>query len=205
MRHTFCPDCGTRLTGRVLGDEGFVPWCEGCSRPWFDAFSTCIIAAVMNQKGEVLLQRERRRPDREVLVAGYIKPGESAEDTARREIAEETGLTATTLQYMGSWPTWTAICSCWASLQRPKASRTRIQPRSCLTAGPQWRTPSNPCGRAALPSRWLWRYGITNDEEGASLPTQTPPPRLTACHLPYEGEAQLPRLSFVGALSPQGD
>ena len=104
MRHTFCPDCGTRLTGRVLGDEGLVPWCEGCSRPWFDTFSTCIIAAVMNKQGEVLLQRERRRPDREVLVAGFIKPGESAEDAARREITEETGLTATSMRYVASYP-----------------------------------------------------------------------------------------------------
>ncbi len=104
MRYTFCPDCGQQLTDRPIGDEGLVPWCEGCQRPWFDAFSTCIIAAAMNTKGEVLLQRETRRPDREVLVAGYIKPGESAEEAARREIAEETGLTALSLRYMGSWP-----------------------------------------------------------------------------------------------------
>ena len=104
MRYTHCPDCGQRLSARPIGDEGLVPWCESCSRPWFDTFSTCIITAVMNEKGDVLLQRETRRPDREVLVAGYIKPGESAEDAARREIAEETGLTATTLRYMGSWP-----------------------------------------------------------------------------------------------------
>ena len=104
MRHTFCPDCGQRLTARPLGDEGLVPWCDACSRPWFDSFSTCIIAAVMNADGEVLLQRESRRPEREVLVAGYIKPGESAEDAVRREIAEEAGLTAAALRYMGSWP-----------------------------------------------------------------------------------------------------
>lgn len=104
MRFSHCPNCGQPLSARPIGDEGLVPWCESCSRPWFDTFSTCIIAAVMNGKGEVLLQRETRRPDREVLVAGYIKPGESAEDAARREIAEETGLTATSLQYMGSYP-----------------------------------------------------------------------------------------------------
>ena len=104
MHHTFCPDCGARLVSRPLGDEGLVPWCDECGRPWFDTFSTCIIAAVMNQKGEVLLQRETRRPDREVLVAGYIKPGESAEDAARREIKEETGLTATALRYIASYP-----------------------------------------------------------------------------------------------------
>lgn len=104
MRYTFCPDCGQRLTSRPIGDEGLVPWCDGCGRPWFDAFSTCIIAAVMNTKGNILLQRETRRPDREVLVAGYMKPGESAEDAARREIAEETGLTVTALRYVASYP-----------------------------------------------------------------------------------------------------
>ena len=104
MHYTHCPDCGLRLTLRTIGDEGLVPWCESCSRPWFDSFSTCIIAAVMNPAGEVLLQREVRRPDREVLVAGYIKPGESAEEAARREIAEETGLTVTSLRYVASFP-----------------------------------------------------------------------------------------------------
>ena len=104
MRFTHCPDCGQPLSARPLGDEGLVPWCEGCGRPWFDSFSTCIIAAVMNAAGEVLLQREARRPDREVLVAGYIKPGESAEDAARREISEETGLAASALRYIASWP-----------------------------------------------------------------------------------------------------
>ena len=92
------------MIARPIGDEGLVPWCENCQRPWFDSFSTCIIAAVLNTDGKVLLQRETRRPEREVLVAGYIKPGESAEDAARREIAEETGLTVTSLRYMGSYP-----------------------------------------------------------------------------------------------------
>ena len=104
MRYTFCPDCGQRLSARLLGDEGLVPWCEGCRRPWFDSFAACIITAVMNSAGEVLLQREARRPDREVLVAGYIKPGEAAEDAVRREIAEETGLTAVSLRYIASYP-----------------------------------------------------------------------------------------------------
>ena len=104
MRYTHCPDCGQQLSARPIGDEGLVPWCDGCGRPWFDAFSTCIIAAVTNAVGNILLQRETRRPDREVLVAGYMKPGESAEDAARREIAEETGLTVTALRYVASYP-----------------------------------------------------------------------------------------------------
>ena len=104
MRYTYCPDCGKPLIPRQLGDEGLVPWCDGCQRPWFDTFSTCIIVTVMNEDGQVLLQRERRRPEMEVLVAGFIKPGDTAEDTVRREIAEETGLTTTSLRYVASYP-----------------------------------------------------------------------------------------------------
>ena len=104
MKYTFCPNCGQELIPRSLGDEGLVPWCDCCDRPWFDTFSTCIIVAVMNEKGQVLLQRETRRPTMEVLVAGFIKPGETAEDTVRREIAEETSLTATSLRYIASYP-----------------------------------------------------------------------------------------------------
>ena len=104
MRYTYCPDCGKPLIPRQLGDEGLVPWCDSCQRPWFDTFSTCIIVAVMNADGQVLLQRERRRPEMEVLVAGFIRPGDPAEDTVRREIAEETGLTTTSLRYVASYP-----------------------------------------------------------------------------------------------------
>lgn len=104
MRYVYCPQCGRALSTRVLGDDGLVPWCEPCARPWFDTFSTCVITAVQNAAGEVLLQREHRRPERDVLVAGYMKPGESAEAAALREIAEETGLTVTSLRYVASWP-----------------------------------------------------------------------------------------------------
>ena len=103
MKYTFCPTCGQRLNARPLGDDGLVPWCDGCDRPWFDSFATCIIVALINKDGEILLQREARRPDREVLLAGYMQPGETAEVAALREIREETGLTVEDLRYQGSY------------------------------------------------------------------------------------------------------
>lgn len=93
MRFRYCPDCGARLSARVLGDEGEVPWCDSCSRPWFDMFPAAVIALVHNEEGEVLLLRQDYiLTEFHNLVSGYITPGEDAETCARREIAEETGL-----------------------------------------------------------------------------------------------------------------
>lgn len=89
----YCPDCGVLLKKRDLGDEIGVPWCDECNHPWFSMFPIVIIALIANERGEVLLLRQNYI-SREFhnLVSGYIKPGESAEECAMREILEETGL-----------------------------------------------------------------------------------------------------------------
>lgn len=93
MRFTYCPDCGEKLVSKSIGDEGEIPFCEKCSRPWFDMFSSAVIVLVVNEFGEVvLLKQNYMSSDYMVLISGYIKPGESAEETARREVFEEVGL-----------------------------------------------------------------------------------------------------------------
>ena len=32
MKFTYCPDCGSLLVPKVIGDEGEVPYCGKCSR-----------------------------------------------------------------------------------------------------------------------------------------------------------------------------
>lgn len=51
MHFTYCPQCGTRLIPRTLGDDADVPWCKSCNRPFFDMFASCIITAVVNELG----------------------------------------------------------------------------------------------------------------------------------------------------------
>lgn len=93
MRFKYCPECGSRLSARNLGDEKDVPWCERCGRPWFDMFSVAIIALVHDCAGRVLLLRQNYISTEFCnLVSGYVKPGESAEECMVREIKEETGL-----------------------------------------------------------------------------------------------------------------
>lgn len=105
MRFRHCPDCGTLLHGRDLGDERDVPWCDVCEKPWFDTFPVAIIALVYSDNDDVLLLRQNYISTRfHNLVSGYMKPGEDAETCARREILEETGLEVTDLRLvMTGW------------------------------------------------------------------------------------------------------
>lgn len=103
MHFTYCPDCGHRLIEKEIGDEGLVPYCEHCRKPWFDMFSTCIIALVVNEFDEaLLLKQDYISTEYCNLISGYMKPGERAEETAVREIEEETGVKVGHIQLAGT-------------------------------------------------------------------------------------------------------
>lgn len=105
MRFTFCPHCGEKLIKKEIGDEGLIPYCENCRIPLWDMFTTCIICAVVNEYGEVALLRQNYVSTTSyVLVAGVMKLGESAEDTAVREVFEEIGQTVEKLKFIRSYP-----------------------------------------------------------------------------------------------------
>lgn len=105
MKFKYCPHCGTKAIEKEIGDEGLIPYCLSCELPLWDMFSTCIICAVVNEYDEVALIRQSYvSAEHYVCVAGYMKPGESAEETACREIKEEIGLTVEQLTYIKSYP-----------------------------------------------------------------------------------------------------
>lgn len=104
MHFRYCPDCGQKLTEKEIGDEGLVPWCEGCKKPWFDQFSNCVIGLVVNEYGEAALLKQNYISGQYCnLVSGYMKPGETAEETMRREIEEEIGIVIDSLEFQGTY------------------------------------------------------------------------------------------------------
>lgn len=103
MEFHFCPDCGSPLSKREIGDEGLVPFCEPCSRPWFSFSHPCVICLLTDGEGSVALIEQTYGTKGFKCVAGYLKAGETAEDCARREVLEETGLQVTSLTYLKSW------------------------------------------------------------------------------------------------------
>ncbi len=104
MRFKYCQQCGKELTLREIGDEGMIPYCESCQRPWFDVFSTCIICLLWADENTfALLKQDYLSRGHYVCVSGYVKPGETAEQAAIREVKEEVGLDAIRADYLGSW------------------------------------------------------------------------------------------------------
>lgn len=105
MHFTYCPYCGTKLISKEIGDEGMIPFCEKCSIPLWDMFTTSIIAAVVNEYDEVALLRQNYvSTTKYVCVAGIMKTGESAEETVIREVKEEIGQDVESLEFISSYP-----------------------------------------------------------------------------------------------------
>ena len=105
MRFTYCPHCGSKLISKEIGDEGMIPFCEKCNIPLWDMFTTSIIAAVINECGEVALLRQNYvSTTKYVCVAGIMKIGESAEETVIREVKEEIGQDVEDLEFVSSYP-----------------------------------------------------------------------------------------------------
>ena len=104
MRFKNCPQCGKHLVFREIGDEGRIPFCTHCRRPWFDMFSICIIVLVVNEKNEAaLLKQSYISTEYRNLISGYMKPGETAEEAAAREVCEEIGLELDELKLTGTY------------------------------------------------------------------------------------------------------
>jgi NAD+ diphosphatase len=103
QRNRFCGYCGqpTRWLAEEWGRS-----CESCQSHMFPAIHPCAIVLV-TRPGEVLLTRKPNwAANRYSLVAGFQEVGESLEETAVREVAEETGIKAGIVRYVGSqcWP-----------------------------------------------------------------------------------------------------
>ncbi|NLK12109.1 MAG: NUDIX domain-containing protein [Candidatus Phytoplasma sp.] len=104
MKLLYCPTCGNKLSLKEIGDEGMIPYCQKCLKPWFDITYPTVIVLVVNENKEVLLLKQNEvTKDFYVLVAGYHQPGETLESTAIREVLEETGQVVNKFVYQKSF------------------------------------------------------------------------------------------------------
>ncbi len=101
----FCGACGAALVDDEL--EGYLAGarrCPSCDKVHYPRLSPAVIVLVRRGDKALFAHNASFAPGRFGLVAGFAEPGESLEETARREIAEETGLSVGELRYRGSQP-----------------------------------------------------------------------------------------------------
>ena len=101
MTHRFCGRCGgeTELASGELAMR-----CTRCGMMHYPRVSPAVIVRV-RRGDEILLARSPGFPKgmRSVL-AGFVEPGESIEETIHREVREEVGIEVSNLAYFGSQP-----------------------------------------------------------------------------------------------------
>jgi len=104
MKYKYCPQCGSGLKPKMAGDDGEVPFCYECNRYWFDSFESCVIVLVYNEFDEIVVcMQDYISKVYGTITAGYILPGENAEETAYREVEEELGIKLDNLHYGGTY------------------------------------------------------------------------------------------------------
>ncbi|MDT0507294.1 NAD(+) diphosphatase [Novosphingobium sp. MMS21-SN21R] len=102
-RHRFCARCGSPTT---LAKGGWQRNCtnDRCKAEHFPRVDPVTIMTV-ECDGELLLGRQPRFPPRRYsALAGFVEPGESLESAVKREVLEEAGVKARSVEYVASQP-----------------------------------------------------------------------------------------------------
>jgi NAD+ diphosphatase len=101
MRHRFCANCGAATEA---ADAGYRRHCGSCNADHFPRTDPVIIMAVTSELGVLLGRQTSWPPGMYSALAGFMEPGETIEDAARREIFEEAGVRVGTVRYAASQP-----------------------------------------------------------------------------------------------------
>lgn len=100
-RHGFCANCGARTR---CCDAGYRRHCDACASDHFPRTDPVVIM-VVRCGARCLLGRQSFWPTGNYsALAGFMEPGETIEEAARREIEEESGIRVGAIRYVASQP-----------------------------------------------------------------------------------------------------
>jgi len=100
-RHRHCGVCGGEL---AFVRAGWLGRCATCGSEHYPRTDQAVIAAVTDGS-RLLLGRQKAWPARRwSVLAGFVEPGESLEQTVAREVFEESGVRVRSARYLASQP-----------------------------------------------------------------------------------------------------
>lgn len=100
-RHRFCGACGGALAFRRAGWLGH---CAACDLEHYPRTDPAVIVAVSDGERLLLGRGPGWAPRRYSVLAGFVEPGESLEQTVVREVFEESSVRVRACRYLGSQP-----------------------------------------------------------------------------------------------------
>ncbi len=133
--HTHCPRCGAVTVPEQAGHSRRCP-VDGSEH--FPRLDPAVIMLVTDPDDRCLLARNALWPERRVsILAGFVEPGESAEQAVAREVLEETGISVVSARYVGSQP-WPMPHSLMLGFQARATGSLRIVVDSQEIAEARW-------------------------------------------------------------------
>ncbi|MFL6593025.1 MAG: NAD(+) diphosphatase [Luteimonas sp.] len=100
-RHRFCGACGGVVE---FVRAGWLGRCTQCAAEHYPRTDQAIIAAVTDGQRLLLGRQASWAPRRYSVLAGFVEPGESLEQTVAREVFEESGVRVHASRYLASQP-----------------------------------------------------------------------------------------------------
>ncbi|MFN4141823.1 NAD(+) diphosphatase [Aestuariivirga sp.] len=100
-RRNFCSNCAHTLE---IADAGYRRHCAGCGMDHFPRTDPVVIIVVRHGRRVLLGRQKAWKPGMYSALAGFVEPGETIEDAARREVFEEAGIRVGEVRYVASQP-----------------------------------------------------------------------------------------------------
>jgi len=153
--HRFCAKCGTESELVKAGYERLCPACEASHFPRTDPV---VIMLALNGDEALVGRGPQLPPGYFSALAGFMEPGETIEEAVARELMEEAGVTATSVQIVANqpwpWPSSLMIgCTATVTSKKLTLDETEIDE-----------------------ARWVTRDEATNALSGGSSDFMVPPP-----------------------------
>lgn len=101
QRHRFCANCGAATSA---ADGGYRRHCASCGLDHFPRTDPVAIIVVKDGERLLLGRQARFQPGVYSALAGFMEPGETIEDCARREVFEEAGIRVGKVTYHANQP-----------------------------------------------------------------------------------------------------